>query len=213
MSSTADLTHEGYEPWSPDMVRDQSFPAPTKRARAYDADEVDAFTARMGDEIEWLHARIRAMSAQAPPIVFEVNETGELSVYDTVDEQAVQIRMRAQDDADRIVAEAEQMADDIVAEAQHHADDIELARSDEPDAPEAEPDPYVIANTLPARIKEWEAGGERIVYDAKRLLQVAQDALSRVAQSHERVSQALVSGERSEQQGAAQPNPTTDLTG
>lgn len=204
MSSTAALAHDGYEPWAPSMVRDKAFSAPRgRRGRAYDADEVDQFVAAMADEIEWLHNRMRMMSTQTTPTVFEVSSTGELSVYDSVDEQAIQIRVAAQEEADRIVAEAESMADDIVAEAQHHADQIAEAQpADEPE-PEDDKSPYRIADELPGRIEQWEATGEAIVYDAKRLLQAAQDALSRVAASHERVSHALGRGEPRERQAAS----------
>lgn len=210
MSSTADLIHEGYEPWSPDMVRDHTFAAPSKRGRAYDAGEVDQYTARMGDEIEYLHGRLRDLAAQLQlaRAGVELAATGELTVYSDVDEQALQVRMAAQEEADRIVAEAESMADDIVAEANHQANNIEDEAKpvvqwegvDEPDTAAV----FKIADELPHRVEAWERTGEHIVRDAQRLAQIAQDALSRVARSHESIALALAGGEPSPQQGAAQ---------
>jgi cell division septum initiation protein DivIVA len=215
VSSTADLTHDGYEPWSPDMVRQQTFPQPTRRAPAVDKREVEKFTTRMGDEIEWLHERIRGLEAQLQLArgAVDLATTGELSVYETVDEQSIQIRIAAQVEADRIIAEAIEQGDAVMADASDQAEQI-INAAHERDALILSPTGSVTVTraveldlSLPDRITRWEEEGASISLEVERRAAEVQDARTRLTAASQQIHKGLASGELRSQPELPHDNP------
>lgn len=221
---TQELTVNGYEPWSPDQIRETMFGTGSRRNPGFDESEVDQFKTRVADEIAWLHGVIRDLKAQlGTTTVFEVSDTGELTAYGNVDEQALQIRIAAQEEADRVIREATSQADDIVADANEQADQIvsdaaEQARSivetaqatsndaaNESGLPERVPVDR-IAETLPQRLDEFERMGTSITDDVERLETAAAAARTRLEAQTDSIRRTLLSGAR-----RTQPAPADDM--
>lgn len=201
-----------YKPWTPSMVRETRFSDQRGRGRkGYERAEVDAFVTRISDEIAYLHGRIENLTAQLETarMGVEAVATGEINVYESVDEQAIALRMQAQDEANKIVDEAGQMADDIVAEANTQADEIIASANDhgamivaraQQIANEIEPPEPTVPDDLPAMLDLYERVGEQITAEVERLEQDAARARERLTAATDGVRRTLVSGARTTQQ-------------
>lgn len=220
----------GYLPWSPQQIRDQAFGAGTRRNPGVNADDVNEFKVRVSDEIAWLHGAIRDLQTQllVARAGAEAAATGELPAYTDVDEQALQLRISAQDEADRIIAAAEEQAGEIVADANVQADEIVQdasahgrqiveSRMRETVGKVADPVPESglperlpvdrIAETLPTRLAEYDRLGESITADVERLEAAAAAAREHLQNATDAVRRSLLGGSRTTQHSAAQTIP------
>lgn len=196
MSTNADLTHEGYTPWSPAQVREQHFGQPNRRNDGYRRQDVDPFVERMAQELEWHQARIRDLTHQLEAARIGVEIVGD--PYQDVNETALAITMNAQLEADKTIAAAEAHAEQLVADAELWVASSTAEHIDPPPHPDDEAETEQqsaqrVADELPGRIDALARDGEGIVRDAQWLASVAQASLSRVASLTASIAQQLSS--------------------
>ena len=186
MSSTADLTSNGYEPLAPSMIRDQTFSAAPKRGRAYDAGEVDLFVARVGDDAEFLHGRIRDLVRQVEDLEAQrdVAQLGAdiASRYAPTPGDAASIE--AQLEAERIIEAAEDQAEARIMAANEQADEIAKAAGGPP------PVDRVLAR-LPDRVLLWQGEADGLLEDAMRLVNTGMDCMTAVTETIETIATKL----------------------
>lgn len=220
----SDIAYDGYLPMTPGQIREfgKGFGQPNRRADGYKRIDVDPVMNRLADEVSWLQGRLRDVKAQldAAQLGADIIEGS----YRNLDEQAIQRRMDARLEADRIVEDAEKEADRIIADARLEADQIvdQAVRDAAPIDPTGEHRlPVTVETTdeipsddanladhdetegqrlqrvaaqLPDRLDDWEKGGQSIVADAQMLARAAQAALSRVASTMSSIEHALANG-------------------